>query len=170
MVSTPTAIPSSMARPSSFCRSQTASTAGTITAPAWTGPPSKVSSKSSPWMAVPFTSAAAAAENVRGVTDRRARPVIVAAGERDLDVILIARGDGETDDVDQKLYAFLPHGRGQARGIERANLFRQMLGNGGFGEVTGCHRPLPVMPGLAPGIHVLTLHAQRRGWPGQARP
>jgi len=35
--------------PSGLCRSQAASTAGTITAPACTGPPSKVSSKSSPW-------------------------------------------------------------------------------------------------------------------------
>ena len=74
-----------------------------------------------------------------GVADRRARPLVIAAGERDLDVILIARGDCETDDVDQKLHAFLPHGRGQARGIERADLLRQMLGNGGFGQRVGNH-------------------------------
>ena len=44
----PTAMPRSAAHPSGLCRSQAASTAGTITAPACTGPPSKVSSKSSP--------------------------------------------------------------------------------------------------------------------------
>jgi hypothetical protein len=27
-----------------------------------------------------------------------------------------------------------------------------------------------VMPGLEPGIHALSETAQRRGWPGQARP
>ena len=43
------------------CRSHAASTAGTITAPACTGPPSKVSSKSSPCAAVPLTKAAPAA-------------------------------------------------------------------------------------------------------------
>ena len=74
-----------------------------------------------------------------GVADGRARPLVVAAGERDLDVILVARGDGETDDVDQKLRAFLPHRRGQPRGIERADLLRQMLGNGGFGQRVGNH-------------------------------
>ncbi len=65
MVSTPTAMPSSADGPSGLCRSQAASTAGTITAPACTGPPSKVSSKSSPWMAVPLTKAAPAALIVR---------------------------------------------------------------------------------------------------------
>ena len=46
-------------------RSPTASTAGTITAPACTGPPSKVSSKSSPCAAVPLTKAAPAALSAR---------------------------------------------------------------------------------------------------------
>ncbi len=65
MISTPAAMPSSAARPSGLCRSQAASTAGTITAPACTGPPSKVSSKSSPCAAVPLTKAAPAAVMVR---------------------------------------------------------------------------------------------------------
>ena len=63
--STPTAMPSSAALPSSLVRSPIASTAGTITAPAWTGPPSKVSSKSSPWAAVPLLNAAPAALTAR---------------------------------------------------------------------------------------------------------
>ena len=64
MVSTPAAIPLSAARPSAPCSSAIASTAGTMTAPACTGPPSKVSSKSSPWAAVPLTRAAPAALSV----------------------------------------------------------------------------------------------------------
>ena len=63
--SVPTAIPISAMRPSGLCRSQAAKTAGTTTAPACTGPPSKVSSKSSPWAAVPLTKAAPAAVRVR---------------------------------------------------------------------------------------------------------
>ena len=61
IVSTPTAMPSSAAGPESLSCSAAASTAGTMTAPACTGPPSKVSSKSSPWAAVPLTNAAPAA-------------------------------------------------------------------------------------------------------------
>src|SRR5256885_223830 len=48
MSSQPTAMPASASRPASFSSSAMASTAGTITAPACTGPPSNVSSKSSP--------------------------------------------------------------------------------------------------------------------------
>src|SRR5258708_3177626 len=63
--SVPTAIPINAIRPSGLCRSHAASTAGTITAPACTGPPSNVSSKSSPCAAVPLTKAAPAAFSVR---------------------------------------------------------------------------------------------------------
>jgi len=59
------AMPISAMPPSELCRSQAANTAGTITAPACTGPPSKVSSKSSPCAAVPLTKAAPAAFKVR---------------------------------------------------------------------------------------------------------
>ena len=65
IISMPTAMPASASGPVPPCRSQAASTAGTITAPACTGPPSKVSSKSSPWAAVPLTKAAPAALSVR---------------------------------------------------------------------------------------------------------
>ena len=92
--------------PSGLCRSQAASTAGTITAPACTGPPSKVSSKSSPCAAVPLTKAAPAALMRARVADRGAGPVVVPAGERGLDVVLVARGDAEPDDVDQQVLAF----------------------------------------------------------------
>ena len=68
--------------PSSASRSPAASTAGTMTAPACTGPPSKVSSKSSPWAAVPLTKAAPAALSVRRWPMAVQRPVVVPAGER----------------------------------------------------------------------------------------
>jgi len=61
--------PSAMARiavlPGVFSLSDKARTAGTITAPAWIGPPSKVSSKSSPCAAVPLTNAAPAESSAR---------------------------------------------------------------------------------------------------------
>src|SRR3954464_10299510 len=65
MSSQPTAIPAKASRPASFSRSAIASTAGTTTAPACTGPPSNVSSKSSPCAAVPFTNAAPALSSAR---------------------------------------------------------------------------------------------------------
>jgi hypothetical protein len=63
--SRPTAMARIAASPGIFWRSQSARTAGTITAPAWIGPPSKVSSKSSPWAAVPLTNAAPAESSAR---------------------------------------------------------------------------------------------------------
>src|SRR2546425_2528323 len=65
MSSAPTAMPAKASAPSSFSLSETARTAGTITAPACTGPPSNVSSKSSPCAAVPLTKAAPAALKAR---------------------------------------------------------------------------------------------------------
>jgi hypothetical protein len=65
MSSTPTAMARRARSPRICSRSASASTAGTITAPACTGPPSKVSSKSSPWAAVPLTNAAPAASSAR---------------------------------------------------------------------------------------------------------
>ncbi len=61
VTSTPTAMPISAASPGTLKRSHAARTAGTTTAPAWTGPPSNVSSKSSPCAAVPLIIAALAA-------------------------------------------------------------------------------------------------------------
>ena len=69
------------------------------------------------------------------VADRRARAVIIAAGKRGLHVVLVARGDGEADHVDQQILALRPHCIGQARHIERTNLLRQMLGNGYLGKL-----------------------------------
>ena len=69
------------------------------------------------------------------VSDRRARPVIVAGGEHGLHVIFVARGDGEADDVNNQVFAFAPHGAGQPRCVKRADLLRQQFGNGGFGKI-----------------------------------
>ena len=62
--------------------------------------------------------------------DRRARAVIVAAGERAADIVLVARGDAEADDVDQKILAFA-RGRGRKRArLQRGDFRGQRLGDG----------------------------------------
>jgi hypothetical protein len=112
-------MPSSAALPSMRYRSPIASTAGTITAPAWTGPPSKVSSKSSPCAAVPLPNAAPAALSA-AVADRGAGPVLVPAGERAADIVLVARGDAEADHIDQRLLALLALRRRQLSALTEA--------------------------------------------------
>ena len=69
------------------------------------------------------------------VTDRDARAIVVAGGENGLHVILVACGDREADHVDQQILTLGPDGIRQARHIERTNLLRQMLGNGGLGKL-----------------------------------
>ncbi len=88
---------------------------------------------------MPLTSAAAAADSVRRMADRGARSVVVASGNDALHIILMARGDGETDHVDEKRDAFLAHGRRQARGIQRADFLHEVFGNSGFGQRVGSH-------------------------------
>ena len=80
-----------------------------------------------------------------GVADRGARPVVVAGGQRGLHIVFVARGDGEADDVDQQVLAFGPHRLRQLRGIQRGDLLRQMLGNGGFWQFAGGHGILDVI-------------------------
>jgi hypothetical protein len=101
--STPTAIARTTSFPRTFSRSARARTAGTITAPAWTGPPSKVSSKSSPWAAVPLTNAAPAASSVRGW------PIAVQLP------LGIARGHAQAGDVDENLLHHFGHRGRRAR-------------------------------------------------------
>ena len=68
------------------------------------------------------------------VTDRRARAVIVAAGERASDIILVARGDAEADDIDQQILAFA-RGRGRKRArLQRDDLVGERFGNGNLGQ------------------------------------
>ena len=52
------------------------------------------------------------------MADRRARTVIVEAGERAFDVVLVARGDAEAGDIDQQILAFAAHGGGQLGRVE----------------------------------------------------
>src|SRR5947207_2478579 len=66
------------------------------------------------------------------MSDRGARPVIVAGGKRCAHVVLVARGDAEPDDVDQQVLAFGAHGRGQRRGVERGDALGQLFGDGGI--------------------------------------
>src|SRR5262245_4948312 len=101
-----------------------------MTAPACTGPPSKVSSKSSPCAAVPLTKAARAAR----MTDRGAGAFFVPAGQCCLDVIRVAGGQAEADDVDEQILAFAAHRRRQLRRVERRDLVRQDVGDGGPGK------------------------------------
>ena len=68
------------------------------------------------------------------VADRGTRPVVIARGKHGLHIILVARCDGEADDIDQQVFALGAHSIGQARRIERTNLLRQMFGDGGFGQ------------------------------------
>ena len=56
------------------------------------------------------------------VTDRRAGAVIVATRQRALDIILVARGDAEADDIDQQILAFT-RGHGRQRAGFRATIF-----------------------------------------------
>ncbi len=97
--------------------------------------PRSVSSKSSPCAAVPFTSAAAAALSVR-VADRGARPVVVAAAERRLHVVLVARRDAQTDDIDGEIDALLADGVRH----RRASTMRcaELLGDRDFRKFHSC--------------------------------
>ena len=130
ITSTPTAMPRSAASPSGLCRSQAASTAGTITAPACTGPPSKVSSKSSPCAAVPLTQRGArrAQACAHGRSRCRARRRRSPRASR-CDIVLVARRDAQADHVDQQVVAFLAHRRRQLA-IERRDALGQLLGDG----------------------------------------
>ena len=62
--------------------------------------------------------------------DCRAGTVIVAAGKRARDVILVAGGNAEPDDVDQQILAFARRrGRKRAR-LQRDDLLRKRFGDG----------------------------------------
>ena len=126
--STPTAMPCSASLPGERSRSATARTAGTITAPAWIGPPSKVSSKSSPCAAVPLTNAAPPASSARAWPMRGAAAGSLPAVERGAHVVGVARGDAQAGDVDhQPLDDFA---RQLARARDRVGqLFRDRLGH-----------------------------------------
>ena len=63
-----------------------------------------------------------------GMADRGASPLLVPARKRRLDVVLVARGETEPDDVDGQILALAAHGRGQPRRIERRDLARQNFG------------------------------------------
>ncbi len=72
-----------------------------------------------------------------GMADRGARPVVVEAGERGLDVILIARGDTKPNHVHQQVLAFGADGERQLFGVERNDARGELFGDGNFGKITG---------------------------------
>src|SRR5262245_53015838 len=61
-------------------------------------------------------------------------PFVVAAGKRAFYIILVARGDAKTHDVDQQILAFTTDCRGQMFAAQRGNGCSQLLGNGSFGQ------------------------------------
>ena len=61
--------------------------------------------------------------------DCRAWSLLVEACERRLDVVLVARRDAKTGDVDQQILAFDANGGRQPRGIKRGNARCQLLGD-----------------------------------------
>ena len=77
------------------------------------------------------------------MADRGARPLLVPARERRLDVIRVARGETEPDHVDGEVLAFAAHGRGQPRRIKRRDLVRQNLGERGLGKRIVHGNPVP---------------------------
>jgi hypothetical protein len=87
--------------------------------------------------AVPLTKARAAALMVR-VADGRAQSLVIPRCDRGLDVVLVAHGDTEADDVDQQLLAFAPHRRWQRICAQRCDLAGQHLGDGRLGKLV-CH-------------------------------
>ena len=109
-------MPSRAAAPSRSKRSHAASTAGTTTAPLCTGPPSNVSSKSSPCAAVPLSSAASSARNVSGWPIAVHGPPRVERALHRPDVVGVPRRDAEAGDVEHEAVDLLAHGVGQRLG------------------------------------------------------
>ena len=145
MASAPTAMPRRTAAPSRPSCSASASTAGTMTAPACTGPPSKVSSKSSPCAAVPLMKAAPAAVSGRGVRDGGRRAGIGPGGARGGDVVGRARCDAEADDVDQQALAGFADGGRQPCRVDARRCARR-----GVSAMEGCGRPSQLFRSLTP--------------------
>ena len=69
------------------------------------------------------------------MTDGGRAAGIVEARDGARHVRLAASGDAQPDDVDQQIFAFAAHRRGQPRRIERGDLARQMLGDRDTGKI-----------------------------------
>ena len=78
---------------------------------------------------MPLTKAAPAALKRARVADGGAGPVVVPAGERGRDVVVVARGDAEPDHVDQQVLAFA-RTRRQAAAPHRAPIAASPTGFG----------------------------------------
>src|SRR5450756_175228 len=72
------------------------------------------------------------------VTDHGARAVIVPAGQRAFDVILVTRGDAQTDDIDQQILAFARGCCRQTARLQRNDFFRKRFSDGDLWQFE-CH-------------------------------
>src|SRR5262245_16632861 len=73
-----------------------------------------------------------------GMADSRARPLVIAAGERASDVSLVAGSDAESDHINEQILALSTHGGGQIVGAQRGNRRSELLGNGSLRQ-SGAH-------------------------------
>src|SRR5262245_32972050 len=80
---------------------------------------------------------ACSAEPTR-MADCRAVTLVIAPGKRALDVVLLARGNTEAGNIDQKLHALFVQRLRQLVGAEHGNRCGQMLGDRGGGKFF-CH-------------------------------
>jgi hypothetical protein len=63
------------------------------------------------------------------MADRSAGPLVVAAGESALDVVLIACGHAKAHHVDEKLFAFLSQRFRQAISVQSGYALGKLFGN-----------------------------------------
>src|SRR6478735_5431561 len=73
------------------------------------------------------------------MTDRRAWAVIVAAGQRALDIVFVARGNAKPCDIDQQILAFARGRRRERAWLQRDDLFSERFSNRNPGQ-SGTHQ------------------------------
>jgi hypothetical protein len=71
------------------------------------------------------------------LTDNRAGPIIVAAVERAPHIVLVARGDTQANNVDQKVFALSRGRTWQSARLERSDFLRQGFGDRDFRQLGG---------------------------------
>ena len=85
------------------------------------------------------------------MADCGAGSVFVPARQRAADIVLVARGDAETDDVDQRFLAFRSRGGRERSGVDGHDTLSELFGNGNVGKFC-VHRQIPSTMNTAPVI------------------